>query len=115
MRRGQVYQANLDPVEGSEQSGVRPVIIVSRDAINDSSKNVIGVPCTTLKPKSRIYPSHVVIMAPEGGLDEHSKAMAEQVRVLAKSRLLRLRGTLSDSKMTEIDHALIIALGLPRL
>ncbi len=114
MKRGQVYQVRLDPIEGTEQAGIRPVVIVSRDAINASSKGVIGIPCTTLKPGKKIYRSQVMIRAPEGGLDEDSKAMAEQVRVLSKSRLLRLRGVLTDATMAEIDRALLVALDLSR-
>jgi len=62
--------------------------------------------------KKKIYRSQVVIRAPEGGLDEDSKAMAEQVRVLSKSHLLRLRGVLTDATMAEIDRALLVALDL---
>ncbi len=59
--------ARLDPTEGSEQAGNRP-IIVSRDAINASSRIILAVPCTIYRPQERIYPSQVLIQAPEGGL-----------------------------------------------
>ena len=67
MRRGEVYEARLDPTEGSEQAGSRPVIIVSRDAINTASPIVIVVPCTTYRPGRRLYPSQVLLHAPDGG------------------------------------------------
>jgi mRNA interferase MazF len=113
MRRGEVYHASLDPTEGSEQAGVRPVIIVSRDAINAASQVVLAVPCTTYRPGRRIYPSEVIVYAPDGGLDRDSVAMAQQVRALAKTRILGLRGILSSSYLQQLNQALLIALDLP--
>lgn len=112
MRRGDVYDAALDPTEGSEQAGTRPLIIVSRDAINASSSVVIGVPCTTHRTGRRLYPSQVLLSAPEGGLDANSVALCEQVRAVSKSRLRRLRGSVSLPVLAQIDRALIIALDL---
>jgi mRNA interferase MazF len=113
MRRGEVYDASLDPTEGSEQAGLRPVIIVSRDAINAASQVVLAVPCTTYRPGRRIYPSEVIVYAPDGGLDRDSVAMAQQVRALAKTRILGLRGILSSSYLQQLNQALLIALDLP--
>jgi mRNA interferase MazF len=112
VKRGEVYQARLDPAEGSEQSGTRPVIVVSRNAINASSSVILAVPCTTYRTQ-RIYPSQVLIYAPDGGLDVDSVAMAEQVRVLAKQRFLRLRGVLAQGTLLQLEQALLIALDLP--
>lgn len=95
MKREEVYNARLDPTEGSEQAGNRPIIIVSRDAINAFSSVVIVVPCTTYRPQQRIYPSQVLTQAPDGGLIADSVALGEQVRALAKTRLGSLRGVLS--------------------
>ncbi len=114
MRRGEVYDARLDPTEGSEQGGTRPVIIVSRDAINASSQVVLAVPCTTYRPSRRIYPSQILLKAPDGGLDSDSVALGEQVRVLAKTRITRLRGVLSASALAQLNRVLLIALDLPR-
>jgi mRNA interferase MazF len=113
MKRGEVYDARLEPVEGSEQGGTRPVVIVSRDAINAYSPVVLAVPCTTYQSEKRVYPTQVLIQAPDGGLTRDSIAMADQVRVLSKERLLRLRGTLSDAAIVQLDRALLIALDLP--
>ena len=113
MKRGEVYDARLEPVEGSEQGGTRPVIIVSRDAINAYSPVVLAVPCTTYQTGKRIYPTQVLIQTPDGGLSNDSIAMADQVRVLSKTRLLRLRGMLSDETMLLLNQALLIALDLP--
>ena len=112
MERGDVYDARLDPVEGSEQGGTRPVVIVSRDAINAYSPVVLAVPCTTYREGRRVYPTQVLIIAPEGGLSNDSIFMADQVRVLAKSRLLKLRGSLSNDSIKQLNQALSIALDL---
>ena len=113
MRRGEVYDARLDPTEGSEQAGTRPVVIVSRDAINTVSPVVIVVPCTTYRSGRQLYPSQVLLRAPDGGLTADSVALGEQVRALATTRLGRRRGQLSPQALTQLDRALLIALDLP--
>jgi mRNA interferase MazF len=113
MRRGDVYNVRLDPVEGSEQGGSRPVIVVSRNAINTSSPTVLAVPCTTYRTGKRVYVTQVLIYAPEGGLIADSIALAEQVRILSKLRFGDYLGTLSPASMEQISTALAIALDLP--
>jgi mRNA interferase MazF len=113
MRRGDVFDARLDPVEGSEQAGTRPVVVVSRDAINDASPVVVVVPCTTFKGERKIYPSQVLLRAPDGGLRADSLALGEQIRSIAKTRLRSRRGTLSLEAMRRLDRALSITLDLP--
>jgi mRNA interferase MazF len=113
MRRGEVYDTHLDPTEGSEQAGTRPVVIVSRDAINVASPVIIVVPCTTYRSDRRVYPSQVLFRAPEGGLDVDSVALGEQVRAIATSRLGRRRGQLSPQALETLERALLIALDLP--
>ncbi|MEC4817897.1 MAG: type II toxin-antitoxin system PemK/MazF family toxin [Scytonema sp. PMC 1069.18] len=113
MNRGEVYDARLEPTEGSEQGGTRPVIIVSRDIINAYSPVVLAIPCTTYQSGKRVYPTQVLIQAPDGGLIQDSVAMADQVRVLSKTRFLRLRGMLSHDAMAKLAQALLIALDLP--
>ena len=112
MRRGDVYDARLDPVEGSEQGGTRPVVIVTRDAILGGSTVASIVPLTTFRPLRKLYPSHVLVRAPEGGLSADSVALAEQTRVLSKARLLHFRGTLSRETMSQLARALRVALDL---
>ncbi len=112
VRRGEVYDARLDPgTEGSEQAGTRPVVIVSRNAINTSSSIVLAVPCTTYRGR-HVYATQVLLQAPDGGLIVDSVALGEQVRVVAKTRLLRRRGLLSPSALAEIERSLLIALDL---
>jgi mRNA interferase MazF len=113
MKRGDVYDARLDPTEGHEQAGTRPVVIVSRDAINANFSVVLAVPCTTYRPKRRLYPSHVLIEAPDGGLSNDSVALAEQVRAITHERLGNRRGMLCARTMVKLDQALLIALDLP--
>jgi mRNA interferase MazF len=112
MNRGDVFDARLDPVEGSEQAGVRPVVIVSRDAINAASPVVVVVPVTTLRQGRRVYPSQVVLAAGEGGLTADSVALGEQVRAIATHRLATRRGALPRTTMVRLDHALRITLDL---
>jgi mRNA interferase MazF len=112
MKRGDVYDATLSPTEGSEQSGTRPVVIVSRDAINANSPVIVIVPVTKATNVQRSYPNNVVIEQGNGGLAADSVALGGQVRAIAKSRLLRQRGSLTAATMQAIDRALRITLDL---
>lgn len=112
MKRGEVYDARLDPVEGPEQGGTRPVVIVSRNALLGSGIVASIVPFTTFRPQRKLYPSHVLVRAPEGGLTMDSVALAEQTRVLSKAGLLHFRETLSQETMSQLARALRIALDL---
>lgn len=112
IRRGDVYDARLDPTEGSEQAGIRPVVVVSRDAMNANSTVVLAVPCTTYRGR-HIYPSQVLLRAGDGGLRADSVAMAEQVRALSQSRLIQRRGSLSGAALAQVERALLIVFDLP--
>lgn len=113
MIKGDVYEAALDPTEGSEQGGTRPVVIVSRDIINQNSPVVLIVPLSKREIHPRIYPSQVEIRAGDGGLSKDSVAMAEQVRAIAKTRLKKGLGHLPNPVIVKINAALKIALDLP--
>jgi mRNA interferase MazF len=113
MRRGDVYQADLNPVQGSEQAGTTPVVVVSRDAINDNSPVVIIVPIIGAENKTRLYPTHILLKAGTGGLTKDSIAIAEQVRAIAKTRLRVNMGPLRLEQMGRISAALKIAMDLP--
>jgi|SRR5579863_2506812 len=113
MLRGDVYQALLDPSRGSEQAGTRPVVIVSRDAINQFSPVVVVVPVTGRENKRRIYPSQAELKAGEGGLAKDSVALCEQIRAIAVERLTARLGHLPNSRIESINTALKIALDLP--
>ena len=113
MIRGDVYQANLDPTQDSEQAGKRPVLIVSRDGINRSSPVVVIVPITKFTPNKRIYPSQCLVKADsKNGLTQDSIVKCEQIRAISKSRLSRKRGSLKRESMNEVEKALKIVLSL---
>ena len=78
MQRGDIYDARLNPTEGSEQAGVRPVIVVTRDAINRYSSVVVVVPLTSATNVKRSYPNNVDIPAGEGGLTAESEILAQR-------------------------------------
>jgi mRNA interferase MazF len=107
-----VYLARLDPVEGSEQAGFRPVVIVSRDVINDHAPVVIVVPLTSDRGR-RPAPGHVPLGQGEGGLQNDSVALCEHVRSLSKTRLLRRWGSLGEKSLARLDDALKLTLDLP--
>ncbi len=112
MKRGDIFDARLNPTEGSEQAGVRPVVIVSRDAINSNSSVVVVVPLTKAANVPRNYPNNVTIALGEGGLAYESVLLGGQIRAISKTRLLRQRGALSSQTMQQIDRALRITLDL---
>ena len=112
MKRGDIFDARLNPTEGSEQAGVRPVVIVSRDAINKYSTVIAVVPLTKAVNVKRDYPNNVTIAKGEGGLTFESVLLGGQVRAISKSRLLSQRGTLSTEMMQQVDRALRITLDL---
>lgn len=110
--RGDVFMANLDPSEGSEQGGTRPVVVVSRDAINKFSPVVVIASITNAANKKKIYPSHVKVPAGMGGLSIDSIVICEQVRAINKTRLQRQLGKFDKATMTSIEAALKITLDL---
>jgi mRNA interferase MazF len=112
MKRGDVFDARLNPTEGSEQAGIRPVIVVSRDAINQYSSVIVVVPVTSAKNVKRSYPNNVLIRAGHGGLTNDSVALGGQVRAIAKTRLLRQRGSLPQEVIDQVDQILRITLDL---
>lgn len=110
MKRGDVYRADLDPVQGSEQGGIRPVVIVQNDLGNQSSSTVIVAPLTSQR-KKLFQRTHVEVMPPEGGLKYPSLVLCEQLRTLEKTRLSRYLGSFSAETLRHVDAALLEALG----
>lgn len=107
--RGELYAANLDPVVGSEQGGVRPVLIIQNDVGNKFSPTVIVLAVTSQLTKARL-PTHVEICAEGHGLQKDSVALAEQIRTIDKRRLKEKIGTLSPEAMEKVIKALKISL-----
>ena len=111
LRRGDVVRARLDPVEGSEQAGERPVLILSPDVISEHSP-VIIVAAITSKRTDRLFAFEALLDPPDGGLSLRSKVMLTQLRSVNKTRLTGYYGRASDAAMHQVDQALRVAVGL---
>ena len=111
IRRGELYYADLSPVVGSEQGGVRPILIVQNDTGNKYSPTIIAAAITSQLNKAKL-PTHIELNANEFGLLKDSVILLEQIRTLDKRRLKEKIGELSPVKMQKVNTALLISLGL---
>lgn len=112
INRGDLYSACLDPVIGSEQGGIRPVLVIQNDVGNRHSPTVIVLAVTGQVNKARL-PTHVPVPADGNGLQKDSVILAEQIRTLDKRRLRERIGTLPPEIMEKVGEALKISLGFP--
>ena len=110
--RGDVFSARLDPTEGSEQAGTRPVVVISRDSINANSPVVVVVPVTDAANVKRLYPSHAELPKGSGGLKMNSIAKAEQIRAIQVSRFVSYFGRLDRNDLARIEETIKITLAL---
>lgn len=111
VKRGEIYYADLSPVVGSEQGGVRPVLIVQNDIGNKHSPTVIAAAITSQKEKNKL-PTHIELNAAACGLAKDSVVLLEQVRTLDKRRLKERMGELDSSAMSQVNDALSVSFGL---
>lgn len=111
IRRGDIYYADLSPVVGSEQGGLRPVLIIQNDVGNKYSPTVIAAAITSRMGKTRL-PTHIDIYADKVGLAKDSVVLLEQIRTLDKRRLKEKMGHLDGSIMNEINTAIAVSFGL---
>ena len=111
IRRGDIYYADLSPVVGSEQGGVRPVLIIQNNVGNRFSPTVIAAAITSQSSKAKL-PTHIRLYANGSGLSKDSVVLLEQIRTLDKRRLKEKMGTLSSLDMYKGDEALSISFGL---
>ena len=111
IKRGDVFYVDLDPTKGSEQAGIRPVLVIQNDVGNEYAPTVIIAPFTT-RLFSKRYPTNVPAPKGTAGLKEDSTVLLSQIRTLDKSRLERKTGHLVPSIMTEVDKAIKVSLGL---
>ena len=111
VKRGEIYYADLSPVVGSEQGGVRPVLIVQNDIGNKHSPTVIAAAITSQKEKSKL-PTHIELNAASCGLAKDSVVLLEQVRTLDKRRLKERMGELDSTAMSQVNNALSVSFGL---
>ena len=110
IKRGDVYYADLSPVVGSEQGGVRPVLIVQNNIGNKYSPTIIAAAITSQINKAKI-PTHIELKSAEVGLAKDSVVLLEQLRTLDKRRLKEKIGNVDVLKMKMIDNALLVSLG----
>lgn len=111
IRRGDIFYADLSPVIGSEQGGLRPVLIVQNDVGNKYSPTVIAAAITSRMTKSKL-PTHIDVLGDNVGLSKDSVILLEQIRTLDKKRLKEKMGHLDDKVMSEVNEAITISFGL---
>ncbi len=111
IRRGDIYYADLSPVVGSEQGGIRPVLIIQNDIGNRFSPTVIAAAITSRESKANL-PTHIRLYADNSGLTRDSVVLLEQIRTIDKRRLKEKMGTLSTNDMYKVDEALAVSFGL---
>ena len=110
IKRGEIYYADLSPVVGSEQGGVRPVLIIQNDVGNKFSPTVIVAAITSQLSKAKI-PTHVELSAREYRLPKDSVVLLEQIRTIDKRRLKEKISALDNQKMRAINLAILVSLG----
>ncbi len=111
VKRGDIYYADLSPVVGSEQGGVRPVVIVQNDIGNKHSPTVIAAAITSRTAKAKL-PTHIEVFAEQEGLMKNSVILLEQIRTIDKKRLKEKMGHLRDETMEKVNAAIEISFGL---
>lgn len=111
IKRGDIYYADLSPVVGSEQGGIRPVLIVQNDIGNRFSPTVIAAAITSQRDKAKL-PTHIKLNSVESGLARDSIVLLEQIRTIDKQRLKEKLGRLDDASMELVNQALSISFGL---
>ncbi|MBQ3124767.1 MAG: type II toxin-antitoxin system PemK/MazF family toxin [Clostridia bacterium] len=111
VKRGDIYYADLSPVVGSEQGGIRPVLIVQNDVGNKYSPTIIAAAITSKINKAKM-PTHIELSANEYGLNKDSVVLLEQIRTIDKQRLKEKIGKLDADMMTRVDKALFISFGM---
>ena len=111
VKRGDIYYADLSPVVGSEQGGVRPVLIVQNDIGNRYSPTVIAAAITSRHQKAKL-PTHIEINGSTSGLARDSVVLLEQIRTIDKRRLREKMGEIENRSMNRVDEALSISFGI---
>ena len=111
VKREEIYYADLSPVVGSEQGGIRPVLIIQNNIGNRYSPTVIAAAITSQQDKTKL-PTHISVAADSSGLQKNSIVLLEQVRTLDKRRLKEKMGNLDLESMNRVDHALSVSFGL---
>lgn len=111
VKRGDIYYADLSPVVGSEQGGIRPVLVIQNDIGNKYSPTVIAAAITSQINKAKM-PTHIELAAKDCGLNKDSVILLEQIRTIDKRRLREKIGRIDDGLMASVNNALSISFGL---
>lgn len=111
VKRGDIYYADLSPVVGSEQGGIRPVLVIQNDIGNKYSPTVIAAAITSQINKAKM-PTHIELAAKDYGLKKDSVILLEQIRTIDKRRLREKIGRIDDGLMASVNNALSISFGL---
>ena len=111
IERGEIFLANLEPVKGSEQGGIRPVVIIQNNVFNIYSPTIIIAPLTSKIP-SKKYLTSIFLSKKDSKLKKDSVILLNQIRTIDKSRILKNYGSISNRKMKEVDDAIKNSLGL---
>ena len=111
IKRGDIYYADLSPVIGSEQGGLRPVLIVQNDVGNKYSPTVIAAAITSKMGKTKL-PTHIDVVATDAGLAKDSVVLLEQIRTIDKKRLKEKMGHLDNTTMNSVNNAISVSFGL---
>ena len=111
IKRGDIFYADLSPVVGSEQGGVRPVLIVQNNIGNKFSPTEIAAAITSQKTKANL-PTHIELQAESSGLAKDSVVLLEQIRTIDKRRLKEKMGTINSNSMNKVNEALSVSFGL---
>lgn len=111
IKRGDIYYADLAPVVGSEQGGIRPVLIIQNDMGNRHSPTVIAAAITS-RQKKKTLPTHIRLEDSPRGLEQESTILLEQVRTIDRARLKEYIGRAGRATMQDVDHAIAVSFGL---
>ncbi|MBQ9961112.1 MAG: type II toxin-antitoxin system PemK/MazF family toxin [Firmicutes bacterium] len=114
VKKGDLFFADLSPVVGSEQGGVRPVLVVQNDVGNKYSPTIIVAAVTSQTGKAKL-PTHVQLEASQGGLSKNSVVLLEQLRTIDKQRLKERIGSLNEKQIPDVEKALSVSLGIANL
>lgn len=109
--KGDIYYADLTPVVGCEQGGIRPVLMIQNNIGNRHSPTVIAAAITS-RTEKQYLPTHIRLDEPQNGLRQNSLVLLEQVRTIDRSRLRDYIGSLTNPQLRQIDEALVVSFGL---
>ena len=110
VKKWDIYYLNLDPTQGSEQRGVRPVLVISNDAVNKNLPIFTCIPFSSVKPGAKVYPTEVFLTASESGLSKDSVLMLQQIRIVSSTRIFG--GKVSEIKDSALKNKINQALSL---